>query len=423
MPESSLVIDQFVEHYSREVDYFSELSRIAQRRIESSLRKHGIQAIVTSRAKGLDRLRDKLRARNLRKSYQDVSDIYEDIIDLAGVRVALYFPSDRDKLDSLLREVFEFSREPKSFPESSIRQPGRRFMGYFATHYLVRFKVESLDSEQARFSGRIEIQVASVLMHAWAEVEHDLQYKPGSGTPSEDESSILDELNGLVLSGEIALERLQRAVQRRTETSTVFNNQYELASVLAALADRLGFLESNIGKVETLFNALSSLKRNSASGLNPFTEAFSQDEKNSPIANVIMDRLLSAETLSDAEKHTVASVITKLVSSEESSLSRSNENAVAVEQFLNAWKDAERILRKEIAREGDIYRSFGFVLKEAKLKPMLMAIIQEARFVRNQLVHGVEPPLASRLIELTGQLTESLIPVLKEEAKSRVQPQ
>lgn len=49
-----------------------------------------------------------------------------------------------------------------------------------------------------------EIQVASLIMHAWSEVEHDLIYKPMQGTLSEEELSILDELNGLVLAGEIA---------------------------------------------------------------------------------------------------------------------------------------------------------------------------------------------------------------------------
>ena len=52
-------------------------------------------------------------------------------------------------------------------------------------------------------------------MHAWSEVEHDLAYKPFSGELSEDEHAILDEINGLVLAGEIALERLQKAVKRR----------------------------------------------------------------------------------------------------------------------------------------------------------------------------------------------------------------
>jgi ppGpp synthetase/RelA/SpoT-type nucleotidyltranferase len=67
------------------------------------------------------------------------------------------------------------------------------------------------DAQKRYAEARAEIQVASVLMHAWSEVNHDLAYKPLQGELSEDEYSILDELNGLVIAGEIALERLQRA--------------------------------------------------------------------------------------------------------------------------------------------------------------------------------------------------------------------
>ena len=55
-------------------------------------------------------------------------------------------------------------------------------------------------------------------MHAWSEVEHDLIYKPMQGTLSEEELAILDELNGLVLTGEIALERLQAAGNEGSRT-------------------------------------------------------------------------------------------------------------------------------------------------------------------------------------------------------------
>lgn len=69
-------------------------------------------------------------------------------------------------------------------------------------------------------------------MHAWSEVEHDLVYKPLQGELSNEELMILDEINGLVLSGNIALERLQRAgIQRvSNESNTQFLNHYDFAS-------------------------------------------------------------------------------------------------------------------------------------------------------------------------------------------------
>ena len=67
----------------------------------------------------------------------------------------------------------------------------------------------SEESDKRYTEARVEVQVASVLMHAWSEVEHDLIYKPLEGELSH--YDVTHMLNGLVASGEIALEQLQRA--------------------------------------------------------------------------------------------------------------------------------------------------------------------------------------------------------------------
>ena len=88
-------------------------------------------------------------------------------------------------------------------------------------------------------------------MHAWSEVEHDLVYKPLNGTLSEEELAILDELNGLVLAGEIALERLQIAGTARIVKEKLFNNQYDLASYLYdKYEDKLKNKRQQLGKQE-----------------------------------------------------------------------------------------------------------------------------------------------------------------------------
>jgi len=67
-------------------------------------------------------------------------------------------------------------------------------------------------------------------MHAWSEVEHDLIYKPSQGKLSKEELMILDEINGLVIAGNIALERLQTAgAERVAESNYEFKNHYDLS--------------------------------------------------------------------------------------------------------------------------------------------------------------------------------------------------
>jgi ppGpp synthetase/RelA/SpoT-type nucleotidyltranferase len=222
--KKNIIIEQFVEQYIREYDYYEQSSRLLSRQIELRLQSAGIRAIVTARAKNPSRLKDKIYQRDEKrkneglKRYSSIEDIREDIVDMAGVRIALYFPGDITEIDRLLKENFHRVAHEKKFEANTNQMNGsstyeKRFAGYRAKHYRMELDGAILDSAQKRYAGaKIEVQVASVLMHAWAEVEHDLIYKPLQGNLSEDELAILDEINGMVLAGEIALERLQRAV-------------------------------------------------------------------------------------------------------------------------------------------------------------------------------------------------------------------
>jgi ppGpp synthetase/RelA/SpoT-type nucleotidyltranferase len=231
---STKIVTDFEERYPKEYDFYDQAARLIAQVLEQHFQRAGIRAIVTSRAKSPVRAVEKAIQRAEKTPYTLIDDIYHDIVDLAGVRVALYFPGERDQVDKIIKQYFYIDDEPKQFPSSVKPTYEKRFSGYWATHYRVRLPDPTLNESQKRYSeALIEIQVASILMHAWAEVEHDLVYKPLQGRLSQDEYAILDEINGLVLSGEIALERLQRAGERRVATAgRVFSNHYDLAAYL-----------------------------------------------------------------------------------------------------------------------------------------------------------------------------------------------
>lgn len=186
------VIDDFLKHYLREIDYYAESARLVQAMLQSELGRRGIRAIVTSRPKDPERLRAKLIERNSKNKYTTLDDIYLDIVDLAGARIALYFPGDQDKVGGLITDLFNLASPMKRFPEGDPKPRSKGLAGYLARHYRVQLKHEKLTQSQQRYeAATVEIQVASVLMHAWAEVEHDLLYKALQGKPSEDESQLL----------------------------------------------------------------------------------------------------------------------------------------------------------------------------------------------------------------------------------------
>ena len=133
---------------------------------------------------------------------------------------SLYLPAELDQVDRLVKQLFTLLEPPKEFRASAKATYKKRFSGYSATHYRVQLKESSLGTAQRRYAeARVEIQLVSLLMHASSEVEHDLVYRPFEGTHSDEEYAILDELNGLVIAGEIALLRLQKAGEARVTGS------------------------------------------------------------------------------------------------------------------------------------------------------------------------------------------------------------
>jgi ppGpp synthetase/RelA/SpoT-type nucleotidyltranferase len=213
--DKRMIIDDFMAQYERARDYYEKAAFLCKQICETELSKAGMKAIVTSRAKSCDKLRKKIQERNEEKHYLASEDIDNDIPDFAGVRIALYLPGDRDELDEIINYRFEVKSRIKDFRHSPSPYE-KRFSGYQATHYRIHLREDHLANDQKQYAKTlIEIQVTTVFMHAWSEIEHDLNYKHATGKPSEDEYAILDEINGLVLAGEIALERLQRAIKRR----------------------------------------------------------------------------------------------------------------------------------------------------------------------------------------------------------------
>lgn len=292
------VIDVFLHQYTKEYDFYYELARKVAYICETLLQRNGIHAVVTYRAKRPDSLREKLVKRNEEKNYQSIGDIYDDIADLAGVRIATYFPGDRREIARLIEAEF-ITEKAKYFPNSEHSTPftfnyTKRFTGYDAIHYRVRIKDVRLEDNKKRFSqSQVEVQIASALMHAWAEVEHDLVYKPKIGSLSEEEYRILDELNGMVLSGEIALERLQKAFnQRISRIQHSFNNHFELAALIREKIKMDSPYNTYMGKADILFSFLQKINMDKPKDICRYIQMAGMMKQSKTIVRKMVDLIL-----------------------------------------------------------------------------------------------------------------------------------
>jgi putative GTP pyrophosphokinase len=107
----------------------------------------------------------------------------EQITDLAGVRIITFFPEAVTKINGLIHDEFEIVEQSDKGQELI---ESERF-GYQSVHYLVRLKPERARlAEYESFAKAVtEVQVRTILQHAWAEIEHDIQYKSSTTIPVE----------------------------------------------------------------------------------------------------------------------------------------------------------------------------------------------------------------------------------------------
>lgn len=397
------IINEFLIQYKKQYDFYTELARIGYLKLESELAKRGIKAIVSHRAKRPDRLRDKLAQRNEEKKYSSVKSIFADIVDLAGVRIALYFPSDREIVDETVNDLFDV-KKTKKFPESSHKPKyTKRFSGYWASHY--RVEIKKSDNQYKRYQNTIfEIQVASVLMHAWAEVEHDLVYKPLSGELSEEELAILDEINGLVLSGEIALERLQKAITKRTEKSNEIGDRYELTNYIVNSLNKNYLNKLKLGDTKALNNYFKTIYNLDTSTFSKYLKNVNQSV-NETISDQLLNMLLQDSFKSDLNEKSLKEYFSRIVGP--------NKDSSGYEAFIKTWillEKAFKILNEEKGisdktRKYNVPR-FDSLYEMKFLSKQEVYEIQKFRQIRNQLLHGVETHNDNYLNDMYFKLKE-----------------
>ncbi|MET9292990.1 RelA/SpoT domain-containing protein [Streptomyces sp. NPDC003077] len=413
------LIEDFIARYIKEYDFYSQAARLVAQTLEKSLRASGVRCIVTHRAKDIGRLEEKCRKREAEQQYASVEDIFRDIVDLAGVRVALYFPGQQEQVDKHIERLFSQVGPRREFPASGDPRPEKRFPGYSAVHYRVQLKEHDLNELDKRYArARVEIQVASVLMHAWSEVEHDLVYKPLEGDLSEQEHAILDQLNGLVIAGELSLTMLQKAAEVRVASSErTFLNHYELAAHLLSHANGVldGPVEdSGLGRVDVLFRLLAELGLQTPERLAPYLDSLHGNLEMRPLAEQVIDALL----LVDPSRYDVYDALrTESRGTTDGDDSEQADLHQQIGRFLSSWVELEKLVREYASTHGHtrpmmptlrVLESLEVADRETRREIDLL------RRMRNNVVHGIEIPPVGYLTEATERI-ETITTKLREQ--------
>ncbi|HYA63019.1 MAG TPA: hypothetical protein VED66_07430 [Candidatus Sulfotelmatobacter sp.] len=191
-------------------DFAQECESLIKRLLAA--KQHRVHS-VTSRLKQRDKLKEKLLREG--KEYRDLAEI----TDIAGVRVITHFEDEVDGIGELVEREFLVDRE-RSIDKRKLLDPDR--FGYLSLHYICGLNADRLRlAENRHYEGLVcEVQIRSILQHAWAEIEHDLGYKSGSTIPAPIRRRF-SRLAGLLEIGDAEFKAIRdelRAYEQRVES-------------------------------------------------------------------------------------------------------------------------------------------------------------------------------------------------------------
>lgn len=414
-------MDTYIETYSKRIDYYKKLENYCYQLCQRQMDENGIRCIVSSRVKPVSSLKDKIIYRNKIVGFECIEDIHDDIRDKVGVRIALYFPPDSLEVEKIIYSLFEIVEEPARFEKNSLEYDPR-FSGYRAWHYKVRLKSKAFLGEE--YDGEvIEIQVASMLMHAWAEVEHDLAYKEPDGGISDLEYALLSQLNGLVHTGEVILEQLKIAMEKRIEDNNrEFLNHYELASFIyknIPHETKMNISQPTLGRVDILFNLLKSLNKHYPKAVLNYLASIENDTSCHAISYRIIEKILAESERAYSIYFDIISQIKEpLIGSYSEDFEkkyRDNENEINV--FLLKWVALENYIREDINDKNFDIRKISSMLQEMLGEGIVIHVLDVYK-MRTRIVHGIEVPEKKELREAINNIDKVLKEIEKLENRS-----
>jgi putative GTP pyrophosphokinase len=172
-----------VERYRDLWPLYRDFSSAVKFVIEEELATRGIRVhSVEARAKTVESFAEKamlLFERFAREA--EIPDPLREMTDMAGVRIITFFPKTISEVERVIQS--EFIVLEKDDKHERLQERSR--FGYQSVHYLIKLKANRTDlGEYCRYKDLIaKVQVRTILQHAWAEIEHDIQYKSLKSMP------------------------------------------------------------------------------------------------------------------------------------------------------------------------------------------------------------------------------------------------
>ncbi|HEV7889614.1 MAG TPA: hypothetical protein VGP08_03195 [Pyrinomonadaceae bacterium] len=161
--------DGLKDWHGEQYSHYKELGERVKQLIETLMEGRIERLSITCRPKEWEKFEEKVR----RKRYKDPR---REVTDFAAVRVITYVESEVAETCKLIERTFNVHRD-KSVDKSD--ELGVDRVGYRSVHFICDLDADRLKlPEFSKFEGMLfEVQVRTILQHAWAQIHHERDYK------------------------------------------------------------------------------------------------------------------------------------------------------------------------------------------------------------------------------------------------------
>ncbi len=165
-----------LEDYRRQREHFVKLGDVVHSMLSGIAKDLGLTVLaVEHRVKEEKSLAGKLERKG------DGYNTLEDITDILGCRVICFLSDEIDKIGKKVEDNFVIDWENSSDKRALIKADT---FGYLSLHYICSLPFG--DKWPDEICGKkFEIQIRTILQHAWSAIHHDIGYKSDFGVPRE----------------------------------------------------------------------------------------------------------------------------------------------------------------------------------------------------------------------------------------------
>lgn len=235
-----------LEWYENHQNTYEQLARKTQDIIFELIKIEGVKFhSIENRAKSIKSFEGKLR--------KGVNFMPHEMQDLAGVRVITYVLSDVQKIEKILSKNFTVDEKLSQNTSSRL---GRDRVGYRSIHLILSLpnKRLLLPEYSSYKKLKVEVQIRTILQHAWAQIGHEQAYKPTAILPPEIERNFML-LSGLLEIADNEFDRTSSEIKKYEKEVSVKTTKGELDILIDSISLR-EFFASEFGsnkKIKPIF--------------------------------------------------------------------------------------------------------------------------------------------------------------------------